>query len=219
VQLFFERPAAVRGLSLVRPECAQLALLGQDALHSSWPDRPRQLVLEIARARVESDPLELAAFVAPQPAQEMSLFPDVIETGEWDVAIPLEQAWQIPVAAHRDDGDAIGFEVAATATGKRLDSLLVAGALNEHYCARLHCCIRSGRPQAAALPWAGVREYTLRFGHWRRVELVSDTPMERNWPRRTAVVSDTSAVAWASDAEMPSEPSLARRPAATREAV
>src|SRR6266487_3744919 len=80
VQLFLERPGAVRGLLLVGPERAQLALLRERALHSIRPHRPRQLVLEVARARVEPDALELAAVAAPQRAQEVPLLPDVVET-------------------------------------------------------------------------------------------------------------------------------------------
>src|SRR2546421_9601615 len=157
VQLFLERPGAVRGLLLVRPERARLALLREQALHSIRPHRPRQLVLEVARAGVEPEALELAAVVAPQRAQEVPLLADVIEPRELDVAVLPEEAWQVPVAAHRHDGDALGPEVAATATRKRLDSAAVARALNEHHSAQLHTCIRSGRRRAATLPCAIVR--------------------------------------------------------------
>lgn len=68
VQLLLERPGAVRGLLLVRAERAQLALFGEHALHSIRPHRPRQLVLEVPRAGVEPNALELAAVVAPQRA-------------------------------------------------------------------------------------------------------------------------------------------------------
>ena len=64
VQLFLERPGAVRGLLLVGPERTQVALLREHALHSVRPHRPRQLVLEVARAGVEPDALELATVVA-----------------------------------------------------------------------------------------------------------------------------------------------------------
>src|SRR5438874_128925 len=158
VQLFLERPGAVRGLLLVGPERAQLALLRKRALHSIRPHRPRQLVLEVARAGVEPDALELAAVVAPQRAQEVPLLADVIEPRESDVAVLPEEAWQVPVAAHWHDGDALGLEVAATATRKRLHGAAVARALNEHYSAQLHNCISSGRRRAAGLPWASVRE-------------------------------------------------------------
>ena len=53
VQLFLERPGAVGGLLLVGPERAQLALLGEQALHSIRSHRPRQFVLEVTRAGVE----------------------------------------------------------------------------------------------------------------------------------------------------------------------
>ena len=57
VQLVLERPVAVRGMLLVRPERAQLALLHEHALHSIGPHCPRQLVLEVARASVEPNAL------------------------------------------------------------------------------------------------------------------------------------------------------------------
>src|SRR5438309_725536 len=136
VQLFLERPGAVRGLLLVGPERAQLALLRERALHSIRPHRPRQLVLEIARASVEPDALELATVVALQRAQEVPLLADVIEPRESDVAVLPEEAWQVPVAAHRHDGDALGLEVAATATRKRLDGAAVGRGLSEQYSAQ-----------------------------------------------------------------------------------
>src|SRR5437588_501198 len=174
VQLFLERPSAVRGLLLVGPERAQLALLRKSALHSIRPHRPRQLVLEVARAGVEPDALELAAVVAPQRAQEVPLLADVIEPCESDVAVLPEEAWQVPVAAHRHDGDALGLEVAATATRKRLDGAAVARALNEHYSAQLHNShqIRSTTSGGAAL---GQRAEMApeRLGRLRRGGLVA----------------------------------------------
>jgi len=133
VQLFLERSSAVRGLFLVGAERALLALLGQQALHSVRPHRPRQLVLEVTRAGVEPGALELTTVVALQCAQEMPLLADVIEPRESGVAVLPEKAWEIPIAAHRHDGDALGPEVTATATRKRLYSATVARALNEYY--------------------------------------------------------------------------------------
>ena len=75
----------------------------------------------------------------------MPLLADVIEPRESDVAVLPEEAWEIPVAAHRHDGDALGLEVATTATRKRLHGAAVAPAFDEHYSAQLHTCIRSGR--------------------------------------------------------------------------
>ena len=143
VQLVLERPVAVRGLLLVRPERAQLALLHEHALHSIGAYCPRQLVLEVARASVEPNALELVTVVAPQRTQEMPLLADVIEPSDSDVAVLLEEAREVPVAAHRHDGDALGLEIATTALRKRLDGAAVARALDEHYSARLHSCIRS----------------------------------------------------------------------------
>ena len=90
VQLFLEWPCAVRGLFLVRPERAQLVLLREHALHSIRPHRARQLVLEVARARVEPGALELLAVAAAQCAQEVPLLADVVEAREPEAAVPLE---------------------------------------------------------------------------------------------------------------------------------
>src|SRR5437763_8946507 len=141
VQLFLERPVAMRGLLLVGPERAQLALLGEHALHTLRPHRPRQLVLEVTRAGVEPGALELAPVLAAEPAQEMPFLAGVIETGERDGAVPLEDARKVPVAGHRHDGDALGLKVATAATCERLDSGAVARALDEDYSAQLHACI------------------------------------------------------------------------------
>src|SRR6266516_1646428 len=132
VQLFLERPGAVRRLLLVGPERAQLVLLREHPLHSARPDRSRQLVLEVARAGVEPYALELPAVLAAQRAQEVPLLADVVEASESEVAVLSEEARQVPVAAHRHAGDALGVEVAATAARKRLDGAAVARALNEH---------------------------------------------------------------------------------------
>ena len=132
VQLFLERPGAMRGLLLVRPERAQLALLQEHALHAVRPNSTRQLVLEVLRARVEPSTLELAAIGAPQGAQEMPLLADVIEPCQPNVAVLPEATCEISEATHRHDDDALGLEIATTATRKRLDSVAVARALDKH---------------------------------------------------------------------------------------
>src|SRR5256714_297100 len=143
VQLFLERPGAMRGLLLIGPERAYLVLLRKHALHSLRPHRARQLVLEVARAGVEPDALELPAVVTPERAQEVPLLPDVVEACESEVSVLPEEARQVPEAAHRHDGDALGLQVAATAARERLDGAAVARALDEHHSAQLHTHIRS----------------------------------------------------------------------------
>ena len=123
MQLFFERPCAVRELLLVRPERAQLPLLGEHALRSFRPHRPRQLVLEVARAGEEPCALEFVTVGASERAQEIPLLAEVIQPGKPDVAVPPEEAREVPVAAHRHDGDAFGFKIAATAARQRLDGV------------------------------------------------------------------------------------------------
>jgi hypothetical protein len=144
------------------PERVQLALLRKHTFHSIWSHRSRQFVLEVARAGVEPDPLKLLAIVAPQRAQEVPLLADVVQACNSDIAVLPEEPLQVAVAAHRDDGDALGLEVAATATRKRLDGVAVARTLNEHDSAQLHTCIRSGRRRPAALRCASLRECPLK---------------------------------------------------------
>src|SRR5437762_1278555 len=132
----------MRGLLLVGPERAELALLGEHPLHFLRPHRPRQLVLEVARTGVETGAFELSAVVAIQRAQEVPLLPRVVDARESELAVPLEEVRQVPVAAHRHDGDALGLEVAAKPTRERLDGQAIARTLDEHYSAQLH--IRTG---------------------------------------------------------------------------
>lgn len=83
----------------------------------------------------------------------MPLLADVVESRESETAVLPEKAWQVPEAAHRHDGDALGLEVAATATRKRLDGAAVARALDEHHSSQLHTFnqIRSTTSGGAAL--------------------------------------------------------------------
>ena len=71
----------------------------------------------------------------------MTFLAGVIEPRQWDVPVLPEQAWEVPEAAHRHDGDALGPKVATTPTRKRLDGTTVARALDKHYSAQLHKCI------------------------------------------------------------------------------
>src|SRR5689334_18697954 len=61
VQLLLERTVPVCRLLLVRPECAQLALVRENALHSLRTERSRELVLQVTRAGEEPPALELRA--------------------------------------------------------------------------------------------------------------------------------------------------------------
>src|SRR5436190_2041044 len=178
MQLFLNRLRAVRGLLLVGPEPPQLALLREHAFHSIRPYRPRQLVLKVTHAGVEADPLELAAVVAPQRAQEVPLLPHIVEAGKSEVVVLPQEARQVPVAAHRHDGDALGSEVTATAARKRLDCAAVARTLDEHHSAQLHARIRSGRSDwRRRVFWESVGATTTEprgiGNHWPRPPLPS----------------------------------------------
>ena len=106
MRLLLDGPVAVRGLLLVAAKHAQLALLGEYALHALRAQRPCLLVLEVAGA-VEADALERGAVVAAQRAQEVPLLARVLEARDARVAVPSQCARQVPVAADRHDGDAL----------------------------------------------------------------------------------------------------------------
>src|SRR3954465_14565145 len=95
----------------------------------------------------------------------MPLLANVVEPRESNVAVLLEEAWQVAVAAHRHDLEALGREVATAASSKRLDGAAVTRALDEHHSTRLHDRIRSGRRRWTPTP------VTRRGGgrRWRRL--------------------------------------------------
>jgi hypothetical protein len=128
----------VRGLFLERPERAQISVLREHAPHSFRANRPSQLVLEVPRAGVEPGALEASAVLASQRTQEVTLLADVVETSDEHLTVLPEEARQIPIAAHRHDGDTLGVEIPATAPGERLDGAAIARSFDEHYAARLH---------------------------------------------------------------------------------
>lgn len=152
VQLFIERPGTVRGLHLVRPEGAQLALLLEQALHSNRPHGPGQFVLEIACAGVEPNALELTAVIAPKRAQEVPLLASVIEPRQLDIVVLLEEKREVPEASHWHDADALRDEIATTATRERLDGATVARALDKNVSVHMQDSIRSPERRAATLP-------------------------------------------------------------------
>jgi len=109
VQLLFEWLGPVRGLLLVRPERAEVALLGEHALHAGRPDRPGQLVLEVARAGKEPGALELVPVAAAERAQEVPLLPDVVEAGETEVAVRLTEGVSLADVVRAVDAEGLGL--------------------------------------------------------------------------------------------------------------
>jgi hypothetical protein len=132
----------LRGLPLERPERAQLAQLLDDAFDRVGPEGADQLVLQVLDADEEAERLhpgagEAVAESRPlEGAPEAALLPLVAEAGQPEVAPtgpePVEEAADVPGSPDRDDGDALGLEVAAAPLGQRLDRGPVAGPLDEH---------------------------------------------------------------------------------------
>jgi hypothetical protein len=66
----------------------------------------------------------------------VTLLRSVVEAGQTETepgrAVPLEEAAEVPVAAHRLDRHAFCIEVVAEPQGERPDSRAVAGSFDEH---------------------------------------------------------------------------------------
>src|SRR4029079_5229170 len=95
---------------------------------------------EVARAGEEPGTLELAPVGAAEGTQEVLLLAGVVQPRHERSAMSCEEPRQVPVAAHRNDGDTFGAEAAAAATRERLDGAPVARALDEHDRARIDPC-------------------------------------------------------------------------------
>src|SRR3954447_11370721 len=68
----------------------------------------------------------------------MPLLADVVQAHQTRAAVLIEDAWQVAVAAHRHDRDALGTQVPATATRERLDRAAIALAFDQDHAAQLH---------------------------------------------------------------------------------
>jgi hypothetical protein len=138
-KLFLRRLVPPGGLLLEGAERSELALGGEDILHRGGPEGPDQLVLEVGDADEEAESLEVGAgevraeLCALQSPLEMALLRGVTEAGQPEALRPEpgEEASDCVRAAHRDDGNPLGFEPPAAAQRQRLDGQLVAHPLDE----------------------------------------------------------------------------------------
>ena len=122
-QLLMCRPPVPRRLLLQRTEGAQVAVLFDDPQHGLDAQRADQLVLEIDVADIEA---------VVEDAPERRCFARVAETGHLHArAEAFDEARDGMGTADRDDGDALGVEIAPSPLGECADRDLVARPLDE----------------------------------------------------------------------------------------
>src|SRR4051794_39981568 len=68
----------------------------------------------------------------------MPLLADVVQAGQSQAAVLIEDTWQVAVAAHRRDRDALRVQISATATRERLDRAAIALAFDQDHAPQLH---------------------------------------------------------------------------------
>jgi hypothetical protein len=140
-QLLFPRPAPPGALLLQGAKRSQLTLGGNDLLNHVRAERADQLVLEVLDAHEEAEGLHGGAgetgseTCALEPAPEIVLLARVANSGQLHVEPPRAEPSQERAdrlrTAHRQDGDALGFEVAAVPLGECHDCVLVADPFDE----------------------------------------------------------------------------------------
>ena len=180
---------------------AQLPSRLDELEHPLRSERADELPLQVGVAREEAVG---AAAGALEPAQDVTLLGDVVEPGDADAAQPPQGPLDRLRAADRNDGDALGGEIAAAPGSERLDRDPVAGALDQDDRVRRHrpaaCCsapVEEDRPGAdsadalyvAAVGAPRVRGEQLSRGlrvrhthHEHRARAVEERPAERDHP-------------------------------------
>ena len=129
-------------LFLVSAERADLALRLEQVLHRLRTQCARQLILQVDFACIEAKSLEVGAREAraeagsSESASEVALFRGVVEASETHTEprgpVSLEEAAEVPVAAHRHHRHAFRIEVVAPPPGECPHSCSVARSFYEH---------------------------------------------------------------------------------------
>jgi hypothetical protein len=145
-ELLLQRPPLPGRLFLERAERAEISMSLDDLLDDGAAESTDQLLLEILVADIEPQRLhvgacEVGAESGPLEAStKLGFLGGVAETGDPHAqplgAVALQEAPDGLGTADRHDRDALGPEIAAPALGEGLDGDLVAGALDQHDCAR-----------------------------------------------------------------------------------
>src|SRR5215204_4676265 len=140
-ELLLDGLALPRRLLLECSEGLEVAPKCGDALDRGGPNGPNQFILEVSDADVETEALHVGACqVRPETgpleaATEVVLLLHVAETGKLEslASIQLEEASDRLGASHRDNADALRFEVATLPLGEGLDRVPVADSLDEQH--------------------------------------------------------------------------------------
>src|ERR687896_456609 len=129
-------------LLLQGAERSEVTLSVDDLFHGGRPEGADQLLLQVCDAHVEPESFhigasEVGADAGPlETAPEVALLCGITETGQPDVQSPRAKALQESSdglrAPDRHDGDALSFEIPATALSQRFERALVADPFNEH---------------------------------------------------------------------------------------
>jgi hypothetical protein len=108
--------------------------------------RTDELVLQVCNAHVETEPFHLDASQlgaeagALETTPEVAFLAGVTKAGEADVeplgSVLTQEPPDCLRAANRHDGDALGFEIPATALSQRFDCVPVADSFDQHDRAR-----------------------------------------------------------------------------------
>ena len=162
---------AFRRLLLEGAERTELALGGNDLFHGSGTGRADELVLEVLHAHEETQLFhvgasEVRAKAGPlETAPEVTLLGGIAEAGQFDVRATRAELIEEPPdrlgPAHRNDGDALGGKVAATALGQRLERQLVACPFDEHHRPGGLVCVGCAHSSMGAHPHLPGDEFSL----------------------------------------------------------
>jgi hypothetical protein len=149
-KLLLGGPSLPGSLLLERAEGPKLTLSVDDPFHGGGTESADQLVLQVCDAHVEPLPLhlgasEVGAEAGPlETAPELALLSGVTETRQPDVKPLRAEQIQEPSYGLRTtnwhNGDALGFEIPATALGERFERALVADPFDEHDRTRVDAC-------------------------------------------------------------------------------
>jgi hypothetical protein len=129
-------------LLLEGAERSKLALSVDDLFHTGGAKAADQLVLQIGDAHIEPEcfhvgPTEVGTEAGPlQTAPEVALLTGVTQARQSHVPAPrteqLQEAPDVPGAAHWHNGNALSGKIPTTALSHRLERDLVAAPLNQH---------------------------------------------------------------------------------------
>jgi hypothetical protein len=141
-ELFLVAPSSPGGLVLEGAERVEFTLCLEHLFHGGGAERADQLILQVCLADVETEsfhagPSEVGAEAGPLEATlEVALLARVAESSKSHVEAPgtktIQEASDVPGSPDGHDGNALGFEVPASAPGQGFEGELVADPFDKH---------------------------------------------------------------------------------------